>query len=87
MDVIVFVVNGTETKNNMSVGKLKTVRWRDSSMYITQVSKEHNFEVETIISTGFLVKETKDKIILAGDVLTNGDVRRVIVIPKENIIK
>lgn len=55
-------------------------------MYLTQCSKEDVFEVATIISTGYVVSENKRQIVLAGDVLENGDVRRVIVIPKENII-
>lgn len=67
-------------------GKLKSIRWRDSRIYITQCSKEDNFGVEIIISTGFVVSEDKKQIVLAADVLESGDVRRVIVIPKENIL-
>ncbi len=55
-------------------------------MYINQLEKETDFDVCIIESVGFLLKETKDKIILAGDIV-DGDVRRVIVIPKENIVK
>jgi hypothetical protein len=70
----------------MSKGKLKQIRWRDSRMYITQCSKEDVFEVSEIYSVGYVVKEDKNSITLAGDVLNDGDVRRVIVIPKENIL-
>lgn len=67
-------------------GKLKQVRWRDSQMYLTQTNKEYNFDIATICSVGYVVSEDKHKIVLAGDVLDDGDIRRVIVIPKENII-
>ena len=66
--------------------KILKVKWRDSKMYITQCSREDEFEVCEIISIGVLVEENKDKIVLAGD-LVDDDIRRVIVIPKENIIK
>ena len=69
------------------IGKLKQVRWRDSRMYITQCNKEDKFDVATICSVGYVVKDTKDSIVLAGDVLDDGDIRRVIIIPKENSIK
>jgi len=56
-------------------------------MYITQISREEDFKIAEICSVGYLVKETKDSIVLAGDVLDDGEIRRVIIIPKENIIK
>lgn len=71
-------------KNN--IGKLRTIRWRDSRMYITQCDKNDDFDVCVIYSTGFVISEDKKKVVLAGDVV-DGDIRRVIVIPKENIIK
>lgn len=55
-------------------------------MYITQMEKNHEWDVSVITSIGFVIEETKDHIVLAGDVLEE-DVRRAIVIPKENIIK
>jgi hypothetical protein len=66
--------------------EIKTVVWRDSNMYLTQCSKDDDFDIETITSIGFVVKETDALICLAGDALGN-DVRRVICIPKENIVK
>lgn len=68
-------------------GRLRQVFWRDSRMYITQISREEDFKIAEICSVGYLVKETKDSIVLAGDVLDDGEIRRVIIIPKENIIK
>ena len=66
--------------------KLKRIKWRDSRMYIQQCEIDSHFDVCVIESVGFLIKEDKKNIILAGD-LVDGDVRRVIVIPKENIIE
>jgi len=71
---------------NKQIGKLKQIKWRDSKMYITQQSKDDLFEVATICSVGYVVQEDKTKIVLAGDVLDDGEIRRIIVIPKENII-
>lgn len=65
--------------------ELKTITWRDSNMYLTQCSKDDDFDIEIITSVGFVVKETDAFICLAGDTLGD-DVRRVICIPKENII-
>lgn len=69
-------------------GKFVHIRWRDSKMYLTQCHKDDKMEVSTIISCGYIVSEDKEKIVLAGDVVDDpGDIRRVIVIPKENIIQ
>lgn len=67
--------------------KIKTIIWRDSNMYITQCGVDEKFKVSLITSCGFVVSENKEKIVLAGDVLDDGDLRRVIVIPKENIVR
>jgi hypothetical protein len=55
-------------------------------MYITQSSLEEIEGVCEITSVGFVVDERTDCIVLAGD-LVDGEYRRVLVIPKENIIK
>lgn len=55
-------------------------------MYITQAERDNDWEVCVIESVGFVIEETKDYIVLAGDLLDE-DVRRAIVIPKENIVK
>ena len=65
--------------------KTRTIKWRDSRMYITQVSKEHIEDVCIIESVGFLIEEDDTKIVLAGDIVDD-EYRRVIVIPKENIL-
>lgn len=67
-------------------GKVEQIMWRDSNIYNAQEDKDFDFKVAIFCSVGYVVRETKDSIILAGDVLDNGDVRRVIVIPKENIL-
>lgn len=69
------------------IGKLTQVMWRDSQLYLTQCQKDDNFKVAEFCSAGYVIKEDKNSITLAGDILVDGgDVRRVIVIPKENII-
>lgn len=66
-------------------GKVKRIKWRDSQMYIHQEPKDEPFNICIIESVGFVLSEDKEKIVLAGD-LVGEDVRRVIAIPKENII-
>ena len=66
--------------------KVKTIRWRDSRMYITQCGTDEDWDVCVITSVGFVLKETKKYIVLCGD-LVDDEVRRAIVIPKENICK
>ena len=53
-------------------------------MYITQEPMQ-DFSVCVIESVGFVIQEDKHKIVLAGD-LVDDEYRRVIVIPKENIV-
>ena len=67
------------------IKKVRQIRWRDSNIYLTQQNEDSNFDVAIIKSVGYVVEEDKNKIVLAGDVF-DGAVRRVIVIPKENII-
>jgi len=68
----------------MTKYKVKKIKWRDSRMYMVQ-EPQQDFEVCVIESVGFVIQEDKTKIVLAGD-LVDGEFRRVIVIPKENII-
>ena len=65
--------------------KVKTIRWRDSTLYLEQRPVGSKWEIEIITSVGFVIEETKDIIVLAGDRMGH-DVRRAVVIPKENII-
>jgi len=65
--------------------KHRIIKWRDSNIYMTQCGQEDSFEVEVITSIGFVIQEDQKQIVLAGDLLGE-DCRRVIVIPKENIL-
>lgn len=65
------------------------IKWRDSSIYTEQVGRDEPFKVSIMVSVGLLI-EYDDKYVLAGDLVGEGDdcdLRRVIVIPKENVIK
>ena len=64
--------------------KIKKVKWRDSRIYIPQIP-EIDYDVSIVETVGFVIKEDKDKIVLAGDLIED-EFRRVIVIPRENII-
>ncbi len=64
--------------------KIKTIKWRDSRLYITQESVDSDWQPCIITSVGFVLEEDSDKIVLAGD-LADDDVSRALVIPKENI--
>lgn len=55
-------------------------------MYIEQQAVDTGWEVKVLTSIGFVIQEDKKQITLAGDLLDE-DCRRVIVIPKENIVK
>lgn len=65
--------------------KIVRVSWRDSRLYIRQCEKDDDFAYCVLFSVGFVIQEDKEQIVLSGD-LVDGDVRRVIVIPRENII-
>ena len=68
--------------------KICEIIWRDSCMYITQEPKTRDWKYETISSVGYLLEENDKQIVIAGDSLEiENEVRRVIVIPKENIVK
>lgn len=75
----------TNTKYGL-IGDLVEIRWRDSNMYLTQCNVDDDFTVATMLSIGQLVKVMDDAIVLAGDILDDGEIRRVIVIPIENIV-
>jgi hypothetical protein len=63
---------------------IKKVKWRDSRLHIQQEPPQE-WSVCIIESVGYLIQEDKDKVVLAGD-LIEGEYRRVIVIPTENIV-
>jgi predicted membrane protein len=64
---------------------IREVIWRDSRLYIHQEPITEPWSYETIHSVGYIVSEDDEQIVLTGD-LIDKDVRRTIVIPKENII-
>lgn len=64
--------------------KIARVYWRDSRMYITQHDDKEKLEVCHIESVGFMLKNTNFEIVLVGD-LIDGEFRRTLIIPKENI--
>lgn len=70
----------------MKVKPIKII-WRDSKRYIYQMENDEKVSVATIETMGWLWKIEKDSYIIAQDILDDSDVRGVIVIPKENIIK
>lgn len=65
--------------------KISHIKWRDSRMFIHQEPRDcDDFNVAIVESVGFVISENSEQIVLAGDIVDD-DVRRVIVIPKENI--
>lgn len=73
--------------NKNKIGDHIIVKWRDSGLYLSQCEKDDKFEINVVISSGFLIQEDKDMIVLSGDVIVNNSsIRRVISIPKENIV-
>lgn len=69
------------------IGKIVAVDWRDSNLFITQCNINDNLDISVITSIGKLVSVDINKIVIAGDIIEESeDLRRVIVIPMENII-
>lgn len=66
--------------------KICKVTWRDSRRYTYQMEATEDFSVCEIETIGFLVKETKQFVVLCQDSIDE-DVRGVICIPRENIIR
>jgi hypothetical protein len=66
--------------------KIKRVKWRDSCVLRDQQTIDADFDVAIMESVGFVLQEDAKKLVLAGELLENGNARRTIVIPKENII-
>lgn len=65
--------------------KPKVITWIDSNIFPEQQSIDGEFETAKIISVGFLVKEDDDCIVIASD-LIGKDIRRVLIIPKINVL-
>jgi hypothetical protein len=70
--------------------KIVWVKWRDANQYLRQSSIEDVRQglCEIVETVGFLIKDDSDSLIVANEYMgTSGDVRRTIVIPKENVVK
>ncbi len=63
------------------------VKWRDSNIYPGQRHIEDDFKVYRINSVGYLVTEDSKQVVVTRDDLENGEIRDVIVIPRENIVE
>jgi len=71
------------------VGKIVSIDWRDSNMYITQCNLKDDLDISIITSIGKVIACDATKLVIAGDIVgdeINGEIRRVIAIPIENII-
>lgn len=66
--------------------KILKITWRDSHRYTYQMDREEPVEYAIIETVGWFVSEDKEQIVLAQDIIGE-DIRGVIVIPKENIVK
>ena len=67
--------------------KIVRVKWRDSCVLHDQQFADADFSVAIMESVGFVIQEDGEKIVLAGELCENGGyARRIIVIPKENIV-
>ena len=67
--------------------KIAKVKWRDSQIYFTQCNKDEEFDVCIIESVGYVITDNNRVIVLAGEIVGDEDVRRVIAIPKENCLE
>ena len=70
----------------MDGARIETIMWNDSNMYITQTHISEDWKTCVIESVGYVIEDTKSHVVLAGDCVGDDEVRRVIVIPKENIL-
>lgn len=62
------------------------IRWRDSRRYMYQMDADDPTSVCEVETVGFLVRKEKNAYVLAQDDI-EGDIRGVITIPKENVLK
>lgn len=66
--------------------KIYKITWRDSSIYNTQGDNDYPFEVSVFESIGFVLRENKNDIVIARDIIRK-ESRGVLIIPRENILK
>ena len=65
--------------------KILYIKWRDSRRYTYQMETTEDFSICEIHTIGFVVNENSKQYVLCQDII-EGDIRGVIVIPKENVI-
>lgn len=70
----------------MTKKPLVEIEWRDSHRYTYQMGQDEPVEVAIMRSVGYLISQTKDKVVIAQD-LIGDDMRGIEVICRENIIK
>jgi hypothetical protein len=66
--------------------KIAKILWRDSHRYTYQMENADGVDITLIATVGFLVSMDKEKVILSQDDI-EGELRGVIAIPRENIVK
>lgn len=69
------------------IGDLVEIQWRDSTLFLTQCNEKDDFKISILTSIGQLIAVTDSAVVIAGDILKDGEIRRVIAIPLENIIQ
>lgn len=69
-----------------SLNKIYKIKWRDSAIYDTQGENDYPFEVSIFESIGFVLRENKNDIVIARDILKK-ESRGVLIIPRENILQ
>ncbi len=62
------------------------IHWRDSHRYTYQMPADEAVNTITIKSIGWLVSQDKHQVVISQDDI-EGDIRGVMAIPKENIVK
>ena len=73
-------------KTETTEGKeIEIIIWEDSNMYITQTHISEDWKTCWVESVGYSIEETKEYIVLVGDMIFSDEVRRIIVIPKNSI--
>lgn len=69
-------------------GDIVLITWRDSNRYWdAQYTEDEKFDVEHIMSVGFVINDNEDYLSLAQDKIGDESIRGVITIPSENIYK
>lgn len=62
------------------------IAWRDSHRFTYQMNPAEEANITTIHSVGYLVRKDDTQVVICQDEI-EGDIRGVMAIPRENIIK